>query len=53
VVYRVINASKVARFVANVSDETSQVAAAEGFIKRYFQTLPLGELLHQSKLDIH
>lgn len=43
VVYRVINASKVARFVATVSDETTQFAAAEGFVKRYFQTLPLGE----------
>ncbi|ORY72573.1 actin cytoskeleton organization protein [Leucosporidium creatinivorum] len=50
-VYRVINASKVARFVATVSDAATQLAAAEGFVKRYFQTLPLGKGLPPTDLQ--
>jgi hypothetical protein len=38
-----INGLKVARFVSQVSDESSQVVTAQAYLTRYFETLPLGE----------
>lgn len=42
---RVINGLKVARFVAPDSSEESENAAAEAYLQRYFDALPLGKLL--------
>lgn len=39
---RVINGLKIARFVSSGSSEESENAAAESYLQRYFDALPLG-----------
>jgi len=40
---RVINASKVVRFLAPLSDAATESSAAVAYLGRYFEALPLGE----------
>ena len=42
--YRVINATKIARYLAPPYEEAAQVAIAAAELKRYLETLPIGEL---------
>lgn len=43
-VTRCINGLKVARLLSDESTEEGEKAAAEGYLKRYYETLPLGAL---------
>jgi hypothetical protein len=42
-VYKIINASKIARHLDPTSDESGQASVASGHMKRYFETLPVGK----------
>ncbi len=48
---RVINGSKVARYLAPVTDAAGESSAAAAYLARYFEALPIGKGLPATELQ--